>query len=213
MGQFSEQIKAFLNSPQAEDAIKQYNDHIEHCKKINEKYVKKFNDFSKEKKIEILNKLMNKYNSNEYQDRYYNKGQYPTFNLYDRLEEWCANYNCPKVLQLNPEDNWIGYDILEGEFLFECLYDFSSNYSLKKCKKGVVIPHDFTEPLPSEYHLINNHGKCICVTTSKLTIMDCLNQIRKQKLGGYVLKYEGAEYPIKNNGLINDKTFYLNLIK
>lgn len=61
----------FLNKEELEKFVSDFGEKIEFENKLFSKYIVKFYNLSKAKRIEILEKIYIKYSSDSYKDRYY----------------------------------------------------------------------------------------------------------------------------------------------
>lgn len=102
MGKIVDELKKLLES----DDFYKFLDKVEYSDKLEKKYSDKFRSFSVGKQNELIEKVINKYESKEYKDREYSKGRFPEEYLYGFLFSF-ANQYCPDVTQEYSEDPFL----------------------------------------------------------------------------------------------------------
>lgn len=200
MVKFSEQLKKFLDSDERKTFIMKQIAHDTHVENIVLKYVEKFHSLSEEKKLQILSKLKEKYESIKYITRFdpYNG---PDYSLYYILERYAMQY-CKKVVPYFSEECYDikKYDIL-GKYILQVRNIlFRTDYVLYEIGNG-VIPHYF----PNKKYYISRYGSELFETDSDMTMHDIINQIIEHQYEGYTYVVEGegeVVYTIKTNGEI-----------
>lgn len=118
----------FLNKEELEKFVSDFGEKIEFENKLFSKYIVKFYNLSKAKRIEILEKIYIKYNSDSYKDRYYKKGCFPEYYLGEYLIEYGRLYGIEVESDLFfPEEKYIIEDLYIYSFL--CNWSRYSNYN------------------------------------------------------------------------------------
>ena len=87
-----ESFKKIIDDAINSGELDKYFEFIEYQDKIDNKYSEKFHNFSKEKRFEIINAIINKYDSDKYKDREYSKGRIPDETLYYNLLHYARKY-------------------------------------------------------------------------------------------------------------------------
>jgi len=87
------ELKAFYDSEGGQKHIKEYYKKLELERKIHNKQLRRL---KKENFISFLEKVIKKYESKSYQDRYWKRGLEPPNDLYFFIEDWVSKYgrNC-----------------------------------------------------------------------------------------------------------------------
>lgn len=92
--------KEFANSEKGKKYIEEYRKKIEHDNYLKNYYLEWFHSIGPERRERIINKIIEKYNSNSYKDRWYNRGIYPPqdlyFSIYDYAYKYGKCWNCIK---------------------------------------------------------------------------------------------------------------------
>lgn len=130
MSTIIEQLKAFLESEEGKDFVKEeQNKMLFHREHIN-KYVTKLYEIGSEKRNELFQKIKTKYDSDEYYHRWINRGIEPPEVLYDYILEYAFKYGKLNTI----EDAHFGYDsyIIDDTWIITCWYGQGTAYNFNK---------------------------------------------------------------------------------
>lgn len=106
----SQQMKAHLDSEEGKAKLKAYFDKLKFEDNLKDIWCKKFNNLSLEKRDEIIKKILSKYNSDEYKDRWYNRGIMPPEDLTYMIYEYASRYGKESYSDGFFDSDWYEFD-------------------------------------------------------------------------------------------------------
>lgn len=163
-----------------------------------QRYTDKILSLSVEERAEFIRKVINKYESDEYRDKEWQKGHEPECPLYDVIFEYGQLHGKPSCYKLNGYFSEEQYDI-DGKFIVSLISGQGSFISVTEIPDDEPIPHIYKE---STVEIYNPKDELICKTTSQTTLINFQTQIKKKKLEGYYVIYNKQKFPIYKSGLI-----------
>ena len=81
-----------MNSPEGQKKLEEERIRMQFIADLADKYVEKFHNIGIEKRGEIIEKIVAKYNSDKYRDKEYSCGREPLCPLYWYLDEYADKY-------------------------------------------------------------------------------------------------------------------------
>ena len=79
---FSEQLKEYFESEKGKKEIEEYKKHQDFLQSRKDQYLSWFDSIGPEKRAYYIQKVIDKYESKEYKDRWYSRGYFPQENLF-----------------------------------------------------------------------------------------------------------------------------------
>lgn len=113
MSKLLDKFKAFVES----EEFTSFLDKINFMDSLYSKYINKFSSFSLEKQNKIIDKIINKYESNEYKNKEISKGRVPENYLYHILYLYASSH-CPDV-----DDKYSDLPFFVGAFQINKKYE------------------------------------------------------------------------------------------
>lgn len=87
-----DKFKEFLESPQGQEMINRWQKEQEFLDKWKNNYLEWFNSIGPEKRAYYIQKVIDKYSSDAYQDRWYKQGCFPPEELYFWIYDYAYKY-------------------------------------------------------------------------------------------------------------------------
>lgn len=115
-----EDFKRIIDESIANGELDKYFEKLDHQDRIDDKYSEKFHKFSKEKRFEIINAIINKYDSDKYKDREYSTGRIPNETLYYNLLHYAKKYGIEveSDIDMFPSESYI----IDDNIKITCIY-------------------------------------------------------------------------------------------
>lgn len=111
---FSEQLKEYFESEKGKKEIEEYKKHQDFLQSRKDYYLSWFDSIGPEKRAYYIQKVIDKYESKEYKDRWYNRGYFPPENLFWYIFDYAYKYGkCWRTLS---EEVGPGFD---SKFVFD----------------------------------------------------------------------------------------------
>ena len=99
-----ENLKEHLAKPEVQEAIKKFKEHQEFLDELKNEYLAWFDSIGAERRNHYIQKVIKKYTSDSYKDRWYNRGIFPPEELYWWIYDYAYKYGkC-----WNPSTNEVG---------------------------------------------------------------------------------------------------------
>lgn len=114
MNKIVELLKKYLESEEGKRELEKYINREDFLDSLKDKYLNWFNSIGPERRSHYINKVINKYNSKEYQNRWYNKGCFPEEELYWLIYDYAYKYG--KCWNAIKEEAGPGFD---KKFVFD----------------------------------------------------------------------------------------------
>ena len=93
MSKIMNELIEWLNSPEGQESLEKTRKEMEFITEINNKYIDKFHDMPIERRAEIIEKIIKKYDSDEYYNReVFKHHRDPTCDLFWLLDEYAEKY-------------------------------------------------------------------------------------------------------------------------
>ncbi len=189
------QMEAYIGSEEHKKAL----DRIQHLDRLKQRNVEKIRQMSIEERCVFIQKVYDKYTSDEYRDKELKLGYYEARNpLYDIIFDYAVQYGKPSMYDMNdyfPEEQ---YDI-DGEFIVGEIYGQGSFIFVKPIADDEIIPHYIKE---NEITIYKPNGEKVITTDNVLIFNDIRLQIKNKGLSGYYIIFKNKKYEIKINGKI-----------
>ena len=170
---------------------------MEHNDNLRKRNIEKIHQMSVEERCAFIQKVYDKYTSNEYRNKELKLGYYESrCPLYDIIFEYAVQYGKMSLYDINnhfPEEQ---YEI-DGKFIVGEMYGQDSFIYVKPIKNDEVIPHIIKE---KEVTIYNSDNKKVITTDNELIFNDICVQIMRKKLSGYYIIFENKKYEIDMNG-------------
>ena len=130
MSTIVEQLKAFLESEEGKNFVKEEQNKMLFRREHINKYVEKLYEIGTEKRDELFQKIKTKYDSDEYYHRWMTRGIEPEEKLYDYILEYAFKYGKLNTI----EDAHFGYDsyIIDDSWIITCWYGQGIAYNFNK---------------------------------------------------------------------------------
>lgn len=125
-----EQLKTFLESDEGKEHVKREQEKVLFRRQHINKYVDRFHAFTKDERSVLIEKIKTKYDSDEYYNRWINRGIEPPEVLFDYILEYGYKYGKRNHI----EDAYFGYDsyIIDNTWVITCWYGQGIVYNLDK---------------------------------------------------------------------------------
>ena len=170
-------IDKYFNS----DQFRKSQKHLQKLSARNNKYLR---SLTIEQRSTLIEKIVNKYESDEYNLREHKKGYEPRTSLYSVLLNYAAAYCRPSLYKVNEYFEEQQWDI-DGRWIISIIYGQGSFIKLTKLKEGEIVPH--YEEERDEIEIYYPTGELIIKTSNPYIINDVLGQI-KGKQGFYTIR-------------------------
>ncbi len=110
----SEKLKEYFESEQGKKEMEEYRKHQDFLQSLKDYYLSWFDSIGSERRAHYIQKVIDKYKSKEYQDRWYNRGCFPQEELFWYIFDYAYKYGkCWRALS---EEVGPGYD---SKFVFD----------------------------------------------------------------------------------------------
>lgn len=190
-----EAMENYIGSEEHKKAIKK----MEHDKFLKKRNIERIHNMSVEERSNFIEKVYNKYRSNEYIERELKAGYYEARNsLYDVILDYGVIYGKLSSYNLNehfPEEQ---YDI-DGKFIVGIMYGQGSYVYVIPIEENEVVPHIISN---DEVEVYKPNGELLIKTDSELMFDDIRVQIAEKHLSGYYIIFKGEKREIKQNGYV-----------
>lgn len=126
------QLKTYLESEEGKEFVKQEQNKILFKEQHLNKYLDKLHNMSSEERSVLFEKIKTKYYSDEYNNRWLDRGIEPPEDLFEYVLEYGIKYG-----KLNKIENaHFGYDsyIIDNEWVITCWYGQGCAYNLERIK-------------------------------------------------------------------------------
>lgn len=87
-----EKLRAYLESDEGKEDARKYWEKINHKAQVDKNWINKFNNLQDNDKEIIIEKIITKYKSNQYIDKWYSKGCFPPEPFFYLLYKCAAEY-------------------------------------------------------------------------------------------------------------------------
>lgn len=167
------------------DEGKKYIQHQNHLEDLRDRNIEWIKELTTEKRFELVEKLVNKYESDEYVKSEYKKGFQPRTPLYYVLLDYAETYCRPSLYQVNEYFDEAQYDI-DGKWIISIINGQGTVINVTRVEEGRIIPHCLKEE-EEEIKIYYPNGELIIETNDSYVIKDVLKQIG-DRTGFYMVK-------------------------
>ncbi len=195
LDEIEKQVEAYIGSEQHKKDLKKMQ-HLDNLLKRNNE---RLHQMSVEERCAFIQKVYDKYTSDEYRDKELKLGHYEVrIPLYDVIFDYAIDYGKPSMYELNDYFSEEQYDI-DGKFIVGKVFGQGSFIYIKPITDNEIIPHIIKENKVTVY---KPDGKKLITTDNVLIFNDIRLQIKQKGLSGYYIIFEDKKYEINTNGMI-----------
>ena len=121
MGKILDKMIEWMNSPEGQEELEKERQKMQFIASLTDKWVEKFQGLGAEKRSEIIEKLMAKYDSDEYYWREIKRGYEPRCELYWFLDDYAEKYG---EKMPNEEDNPFPHykKLIDGKYVIRKMF-------------------------------------------------------------------------------------------
>lgn len=199
MGKLAEELKAYLNSEEGKAFLEKQKEEYRFKETLKKKYNDKIKSLTSDERIVLIRKIITKYDSKEYKDKELKCGRYePSNDLFWTIFEYAQEYGRPLITD---GEFCVSSFEIDDKFIVEMICGQGSFVHITEVSDDYVFVHDIEENF---CEIFSPDNKLIVKTNNVYCVNDIMIQIRKKKLEGYYVMFNGYKLEITNYGRIKN---------